>query len=259
MRRLLTFECAGHRLAASADGALGPVGLMMVTGGTQTRAGSHRVFERLAAALAREGYPCFRFDRRGVGDSEGEDPGFRGSGPDIGAAASAFRAQSPGLERIVGLGLCDGGTALALFGAEAGLAGLILLNPWLVEAEADAPPAAAIRHHYRQRLLSASAWRRLLSGGISYRKALAGLRRAAVPPPSDLPSQVSSALRRSALPAEIILARGDATAIAAEAEWRAIGGAAPIFVESDSHTFARPGDGEAVRIAVLAALARVAG
>lgn len=259
MRRLLTFDCAGHRLGASADGGLGPVGLLMVTGGTQTRAGSHRMYERLAAALGREGYPCFRYDRRGVGDSEGDDPGFRGSGPDMHAAAAAFRAECPGLERIVGLGLCDGATALALFGAEAGLAGLILVNPWLVEAEADAPPAAAIRRHYRQRLLSASAWRRLMSGDISYRKALTGLRRAAAPPPSDLSSQVAASLARSALPAEIILARSDATAIAAEAEWRAIGRAAPIFVESDSHTFARPGDDEALRVAVLAALARVAG
>ena len=37
-----------------------------------------------------------------------------------------------------------------------GLDGLILVNPWLVEAEADEPPPAAIRRHYRKRC---SAWR----------------------------------------------------------------------------------------------------
>ncbi len=54
----------------------------------------------------------------------------------------------------IGFGLCDGATALALFGRQAGLDGLILVNPWLVEAEAGEPPPAAIRAHYRRRLLS---------------------------------------------------------------------------------------------------------
>lgn len=254
MRRLLSFTCERDELGATLDTASGAVGLLMVTGGTQTRVGSHRMFERLAHGLAANGYPCLRFDRRGLGDSSGEDPGFRGSAPDILAAAAAFRAHHPGIERIVGFGLCDGATALALFGAEAGLGGLILANPWFAEAEADAPPPAAIRRHYRHRLLSRSAWRRLLTGDISYRKALAGLRRAAAFAPSSLASEVKAALDRSALPAQIILARGDATAIAAEAEWSSFGRAAPVYVETDSHTFARPGDEEALREAVCAAL-----
>jgi exosortase A-associated hydrolase 1 len=257
MRRLLTFDCHGKILAATVDRGRGPVGVLMVTGGTQTRIGSHRMSERLALALGREGFPCFRFDRRGVGDSEGVDPGFRGSGPDIEAAAARFRAECPGLERVIGLGLCDGATALALFGGGAGLAGLILVNPWLVEAQAGAPPPAAIRRHYRQRLLSASAWRRLLTGHISYRKALKGFRRAAAPTSSALAVQVAAALDRSGLSAELILARGDATAVAAEVEWRRLNRPPPAFVETDSHTFAGPGDEEGLRDAVLAALARL--
>jgi exosortase A-associated hydrolase 1 len=258
MRRLLTFDCDGHRLAATLDEAPGPVGLLMVAGGTQTRIGSHRMFERLAIALGRQGFPSLRFDRRGVGDSEGSDPGFRGSGPDIAAASSTFRRECAGLQRIIGIGLCDGGTALALFGSSAALAGLILVNPWLVEAQAGAPPPAAIRRHYRQRLLSASAWRRLLTGDISYRKALKGFRRASSPASSPLALQVAAALERSTLPVELILARGDATAIAAEVEWRRFNRPAPAFVQTDSHTFAGPGDEAALRDAVLAALARLA-
>jgi exosortase A-associated hydrolase 1 len=257
MRRLLSFDCAGYKLAATLDGSGGSVGVLMVTGGTQTRIGSHRMSERLALTLARQGIPCLRFDRRGVGDSEGADPGFRGSGPDIQAATSTFREECPGLERIVGLGLCDGGTALALFGGEAGLAALILVNPWLVEAQAGAPPPAAIRRHYKQQLLSPSAWRRLLTGDISYRKALKGFRRAAAPTASPLAAQAGAALERSALPVQLILARGDATAIAAEAEWRKLGRDAPKVLETDSHTFAGPGDDAALREAVLAALARL--
>jgi exosortase A-associated hydrolase 1 len=257
MRRLLTFDCHGRTLAATVDGGLGPVGVLMVTGGTQTRIGSHRMSERLALALGKQGFPCFRFDRRGVGDSQGSDPGFRGSSPDIDAAASRFREECPGLERIIGLGLCDGGTALALFGGDAGLVGLILVNPWLVEAQAGAPPPAAIRRHYRQRLLSASTWRRLLTGHISYRKALKGFRRAAAPTPSALALQVAAALDRSKLEVELILARGDATAVAAEVEWRRLNRPTPAYVETDSHTFAGPGDEGGLRDAVLAALARL--
>ena len=254
MRRLLSFACEGAAIGATIDGGSGPVGVLMATGGTQTRVGSHRLFERLAHDLAQAGYASFRFDRRGVGDSEGEDCGFRGSAPELGAAMQVFRETCPQLERVVGFGLCDGATALALFGAEIGLTGLILVNPWLVEADMDQPPPAALRRHYRQRLLSGAAWRRLLTGDISYRKALSGLRRATASAPSSLAGEVQAALAGSSLPAELILARGDSTAIAAEAEWRAFGRGAPRYVETDSHTFAKPGDHDALYAAVLAAL-----
>lgn len=242
-------------LGGSLDETAGPVGILMVTGGTQTRIGSHRMFERLAAGLSQSGHACFRFDRRGVGDSEGEDAGFEGSRDDLLAAAAAFRAEMPGLKRLYGFGLCDGATALALFGAEAGLEGLVLANPWLVEAAADAPPPAYIRRHYRQSLLSAGAWRRALTGRMSYRKAIAGLGRAVRPPAATLAGRVRDALGRTGLPAVPILAAGDPTAIAAAAEWKARPAAPlPIRVETDSHTFAREGDCEALLNAVLKAI-----
>src|SRR3712207_3331734 len=121
MRRLLSFDCEGSALGASLDPAEGQTGLLLVTGGTQTRIGSHRMYERLAAALAGAGWPCFRYDRRGVGDSEGEDPDFKKSGPDLAAAAAAFRSEQPQLERLLGFGLCDGASTLALHGGSAGL------------------------------------------------------------------------------------------------------------------------------------------
>jgi len=259
MRRLLSFACAGAELAASLDGGSGGTGLLLVTGGSQTRIGSHRMYERLAKDLAKLGYPCLRFDRRGVGDSGGEDPGFRGSGPDLTAAATAFRRQSPGLERVIGFGLCDGATALALFGAEAGLAGLILVNPWLVEAEAGEPPAAAIRHHYRQQLLSREGWKKILSGAVDYRKFLKGLRKISKKEEaSPLARDTAQALAASRLRAWAIFAEGDATAIAAQQVLKA-----PAFkglvegfqkVASDSHTFARPGDDAALLAATVRAL-----
>jgi alpha-beta hydrolase superfamily lysophospholipase len=160
MRRLLSVDCDGSALGASLDCAGGTTGLLFVTGGTQTRIGSHRMYERLAFALAGTGWPCLRFDRRGVGDSEGSDPDFRGSGPDLEAAAAAFRREQPQLTRMLGFGLCDGASALALHGKAAGLDGFVLVNPWFVEAEAGEPAAAAIRSRYREQLLSLKGWNR---------------------------------------------------------------------------------------------------
>ncbi|MGQ0660281.1 hydrolase 1, exosortase A system-associated, partial [Sphingosinicella sp.] len=174
MRRLTTFPCESEMLAASLDDAGGTIGLLLVIGGSQTRIGSHRMYERLAKSLADKGFPCFRYDRRGVGDSTGEDPGFRGSGPDLVAASTAFRTESPALSRIIGFGLCDGASALALSGGEAGLDGLILVNPWLVETEEDSPAPAAIRRHYWNRLTSREGWKKIVTGTVNWRKLLSG-------------------------------------------------------------------------------------
>lgn len=261
MRRLLTFSCEGEELGATLDEG-GGIGLLMVTGGSQTRVGSHRLFERLAAALAERGFTCFRFDRRGVGDSAGADPGFRGSEADLASAAAALRQQSSSLARVYGFGLCDGATAAALFGAQARLDGLILLNPWLVEAASDDPPAAAVKAHYRERAMSLKEWKRLLSGGVDYRKLLRGIGKISRrQPASPLAADVAAALKREPLPVELILAAGDATAIAAEKEMKTsllkdlVG--IPQKLDTDSHTFARPGDEAALLAAVEEALRRL--
>lgn len=264
MRRLLTFECERAQLGATLDEAEGATGFLMVTGGSQTRIGSHRLYERLATAMATRGSPCFRFDRRGVGDSGGEDPGYRGSAADLAAAAVAFRAEQPQLERVIGIGLCDGATALALFGAETGIEEAVLINPWLVEAEAGAPPPAAIRRHYREQLVSIKGWKRLLGGSVSYRKLLKGIMKAAGPiEGSELAAEVARSLRRGGMSASLVLATGDATAIATAREVRTrafhglIGRCEEI--DTDSHTFAKPGDLEALVAAVLRVVSTGAG
>lgn len=262
MRRLLTFPCETATLGATLDDGGGGTGLLMVTGGSQTRIGSHRMYERLAKSLSKNGISCFRFDRRGVGDSSGEDPGFRGSAADLNAAAAAFRRDVPGLARLIGFGLCDGATVLALFGDDAGLDGLILVNPWVVEAEADAPPPAAVKAHYRRQLTSWAGWKRLLTGAVNLRKLWHGLLRILRGSDPTLAMKVATALERHRLPVQLILATGDATAIATEAKIKS-----KYFndlkmevqsVDTDSHTFARPGDEAALLVAVQAALTRLA-
>ena len=264
MRRLIAFPCGEAVLAGSVDGGKGAAqGLLLVIGGSQTRIGSHRMYERLANSLAEKGYACFRFDRRGVGDSSGADPGFRGSEPDLKAAAEAFRKEVPGLKQLIGFGLCDGASALALFGDEVGLDGMILANPWLVEAEDGAPAPAAVRAHYRKRLLTWDGWKRLLTGAVNFRKLGAGLRSLfSRRQPESLSNDVAQALRRHRLPAEVILCTGDNTAIAADAEIRAWPFEGLIratqLIESDSHTFARPGDDAMLLTMVETALAEFA-
>lgn len=264
MRRLIAFPCGGETLAGSLDlSKASTTGVLLVIGGSQTRIGSHRMYERLAKSLSDKGYPCFRYDRRGVGDSSGADPGFRGSGPDLKAAADAFRREVPGLATMVGFGLCDGASALALYGDEAGLDGLILANPWLVEVEEGAPAPAAVRAHYRKRLLSREGWKRLLTGAVNFRKLWAGIRRLfSRRQPESLSGDVARALLRHRLPTEVILCRGDNTAIAADAELRAWRYPdlirATQVIETDSHTFAGPGDDAMLLATVEMALAELA-
>lgn len=259
MRRLLTLQCEGEAVGATIDEAPGEIGVLIVTGGSQTRIGSHRLFERLAVGLAEAGHASLRFDRRGIGDSSGADPGFRQCGPDIAAAAAALRAEAPSVRRVIGLGLCDGASALALHGAAGGVDGAILVNPWLVEAQADAPPPAAIRSHYRRQLTSVAGWKKIATGAVSYRKLFAGVAKvAASRTHSALANEVAAALRRDRRPSVLILASGDATAIAAAAEVKAGEFAglidATYAIDTDSHTFARPGDVDALLAAVIEAL-----
>jgi exosortase A-associated hydrolase 1 len=263
MRRLIAFRCGDETLAGSLDPYEGgKTGLLLVIGGSQTRIGSHRMYERLANALVEKGYSCFRYDRRGVGDSSGEDPGFKGSAPDLKAAADALRGELPALTRMIGFGLCDGATALVLFGDAAGLDGLILVNPWLVEAEAGEPPPAAVRQHYRKQLLSWAGWKKLLTGAVNYKKLWRGIRSIfSRRKDKSLSHDVLQALLRHRLPAEATLCVGDATAIAAEAEIRGWPYEGLIratqTIDTDSHTFARPGDEAMLLTAVLSALAEL--
>jgi exosortase A-associated hydrolase 1 len=261
MRRLTSFACEGALLGASLDAGGGEIGLLMATGGSQTRVGSHRMYERLAKSLSSKGFSCFRFDRRGVGDSEGEDPGFRGSAPDIAAAAAAFRSAASRVRRTFGFGLCDGATALALFGDAARLDGLILVNPWLVESEAGKPPPAAILSHYRDRLTSLEGWKKITTGSIDYKKLLKGVIRVAGKHEGILAGELAAALHRHSLPIELIVASGDATAIAA-VDRLAGANFGDLAIErqdvaTDSHSFARSGDDDALLTATLAALRRL--
>jgi exosortase A-associated hydrolase 1 len=176
--RALAFDCQGHQLLgvlAEPAGAAAHTGVLIVTGGPQYRAGAHRVFVRLARALAGAGVAALRFDLRGMGDSEGDFPGFEHVGPDIAAAVDALQAQCPGLRRVLLWGLCDGASAALLYlhaTRDARVRGLCLVNPWVRSAQSLA--RTHVKHYYAQRLLQGEFWRKLLRGGVGL-QALRGL------------------------------------------------------------------------------------
>lgn len=255
MRRLLTFAFGGETLVGTLDEAAGTTGLLIVSGGNEVRVGAHRGMALLAARLAASGVPVFRFDRRGVGDSSGENGGYLSSAPDMAAAAAMFRGQARHVERLVGFGNCDAATALALFGRAAGLERLVLANPWVVERAADdLPPAAAIRSRYAERVKDPREWWRLLRGGVDIIKLINGLRTVlATQPQAPLARQVAAAL--AGMDATIILAARDATAIAYRDAAKTIGLALPtVTIDTASHSFAREGDAAALESAIRDAL-----
>ncbi len=188
------FEVAGQRCVGvvthpGATEETGTVenacGVVMLVGGPQYRAGSHRHFVQLARALANRGYPVMRFDFRGMGDSEGEFEGFASTGVDIDAALDAFQQACPAVAQVVLWGLCDAASAALIYAGEikspdSRLAGLCLVNPWVRSACTEA--RATVRHYYLDRLRDPDFWRKLRRGrlqiGVSMREFWANFRRA---------------------------------------------------------------------------------
>lgn len=256
MRRLIAFPCEGETLVGSLDEGGGTTGLLIVAGGNEPRMGAHRGMALLATRVAAAGWPVFRFDRRGVGDSSGENGGWASSAADLAAAAAAFRRAAAHVTRLVGFGNCDAATTLALFGHGAGIEALVLANPWVVErGDGGLPPPAAIRARYGERLRSPGAWLDLLRGRIDLPKLCKGLWAiAAQEPESALARQFAATLHGRDV--RIVLARGDATAIAyADAMKTRKVSAETAWVETDSHSFAHEGDAATVEGIILAALA----
>lgn len=174
----IVFPCAGNELLGivTVPEQPGKNGVLVVVGGPQYRAGSHRQFLLLSRSLAAAGYPVMRFDHRGMGDSTGNFEGFEALTDDIAAAIGAFQQKCPSVSNVFLWGLCDAASASLLYWDEtrdSRIMGLILLNPW-VRSEATLAKAH-IKHYYGQRLLQGEFWRKLLGGNLGAGRALSGL------------------------------------------------------------------------------------
>jgi len=227
VRRWLTFNSAGAACAASVDDGGGPLGVVIVSGGSELACGAHGGMAQIAATLAERGACVLRFDRPGVGDSMGVDPGFEASAPVIADAVRALHSACARVERVVLVGNCDAASALLLAeeslrgeasGGELAIGALVLTNVWLDDRTADGddalPPPAVIRSRYLAKLASPREWWRLISGGVNLRKLSAGLSAASKRPAlTGLTERVAAAAESVRVPVTVLLAEGDSTAI----------------------------------------------
>ena len=247
MRQHINFICNEVQLTGTLDSGPQATGLLIVSGGNEIRSGAHAGQARLAQTLSDAGYPVFRYDRRGVGDSEGHNSGFLETQDDIAAAIAAFRNSAPDVRRIVAFGNCDAATALVLFHYTAGIDALLLANPWVIEEDEALPPPSAIRNRYISKIKDPKALIDLFTGKVSFSKLAKGLRQASrKSKPSGLADRLGRALAHTDIPVSILLAKRDRTALAFHEAWKSDSyktiAAKPniklLQIDSASHSFA---------------------
>jgi exosortase A-associated hydrolase 1 len=141
----------------------GDIAVLMVNGGAQIRAGSHRMQQQLASFLQQQQISSFRFDFPGFGDAEGQPKDFIQHAHWLSQVLNTAQQAEPQVKHWVFFGLCDGASAILLNQQVLQqAAGLILLNPWCRAEQNHAK--TMVRFYYWQRLCSAEFWKKLLSG-----------------------------------------------------------------------------------------------
>lgn len=262
----LLLPCAGEQLlgivARPADPGPGDTGVVIVVGGPQYRAGSHRQFVQLARALAAGGVPTLRFDARGMGDSSGAQRAFTELDDDVGCAIDGLLRTAPNVRRVVLCGLCDGASAALLYlqrRPDARVAGLVLLNPWVRSGETLS--RTIVKHYYLQRLTDRGFWAKLLRGQVALRALrelgshLAAMWRSRPPAAGTAEPQTYQERMRAGLdghrgPTLLVLCGDDYTAkeflehAAASAAWSASLGRASVSrldIEGADHTLSGTG------------------
>lgn len=161
----IVFESAGHPLVGMLHPAKGnpEIGiLVMVAGGPQYRIGGHRQLVLWARRFSSHGFPVFRFDFSGMGDSYGEYVGFENVEADISAALDRFFAETPSLKQVVLWGECNACSASLIFAhKDPRVKGIVMLNPWVRTEQGAAK--AVVKHYYLNRLTQRSFWAKVLS------------------------------------------------------------------------------------------------
>lgn len=166
------FSCDGLDLYGIASVPASPAhrGVVILVGGPQYRVGSHRQFTLLSRDLAASGIPTFRFDYRGMGDSEGLIRTFEDVNEDLRAALDAFAEAVPTVTEFVIWGLCDAASAASFYAyRDPRVCGLVLINPWVRTEQGIAK--TYLKHYYVRRLLAPEFWTKVVKGRFDYREA----------------------------------------------------------------------------------------
>ena len=128
--------------------------IIMITGGPQVRAGSHRLYVQLSRFLCEHNWPSLRFDYEGMGDSEGDFVGFQYTESSITAAMNFLQNKFKSKLNFIIWSLCDGATAATLYSVKHPqyINGLILCNPFVLTEQGLAQ--STILHYYSKRLFN---------------------------------------------------------------------------------------------------------
>ncbi len=253
-------------MLSAPEGSANETALLVVVGGPQVRAGSHRHFVQLARHLAAQGHAVLRFDARGMGDSSGTPAGFEHLHEDIAAAVSELQRQRPEVQRVVLWGLCDGASAALLYlqrTRDPRIGGLVLLNPWVRTPETLA--RATLRHYYLQRLMQAGFWRKLFGGSVgraavrgwwqNFQTARQRVRQARGADSLAFANRMAEGWRGFKGPILLVLAGDDVTAhefadlVGSDSQWRgalARPGVRRVDLPGADHTFSNPRTGPQV-------------
>ncbi|MFN6969446.1 MAG: hydrolase 1, exosortase A system-associated [Rheinheimera sp.] len=161
--QVLPIDITGQRCLGIMLSGQSHIGVLMVSGGAQTRAGSHRLQQQLAQRLQQHDISSLRFDFPGYGDAEGEPQDFIQHARCLPEVLSIAQQKMPQIRDWVLFGLCDGASAILLNQhLLQQTSGVILLNPWCRAAQNHAQ--TMVRFYYWQRLRSKEFWQKLLTG-----------------------------------------------------------------------------------------------
>jgi pimeloyl-ACP methyl ester carboxylesterase len=154
--------------------------VLILNTGSNHHVGPNRLGVRLARALAAMGFPCFRFDVSGIGDSApaedgGENKIYSPVAIDDVREALAFLRANTGANRFALYGLCSGAYLAFHAADDPGVVAQVLVNLQTFKwsegdslAYAMSRSGAATRFYLRQ-LFEAATWKRLLLVKIDVR------------------------------------------------------------------------------------------
>lgn len=143
-------------------------GFIIVSGGIQTRVGSHRQYVKLCRALAKHGVSCLRYDHFGVGDSLGEFSDIKERAEQLRELINYFNCKFPMINDIILWGLCDGASTILAYlnSYDSRVKRVILLNPWVKLPSSEIN--VLFSFYYPHRLLKFDFWYKFLIGKINY-------------------------------------------------------------------------------------------